>query len=480
MKKLLVLFLLMGGELKAQSFSAMADTLFSSSVFKKYKVAAAFYSLSENVAVYSKNLAVPLTPASNAKLATSAAALSYLKPDFRFETSFWIKKEEERDSVLSALVIRGTGDPSISGRDRPTPYEILEFWADSLAARGVKKIEQLVLDNRYFEGPDLIESWPSKELSFWYAAQTSSLSFEDNCVFLRFYPGRKVGSPARIILEPNFGYLKTINRSRTGPRGSRYTLDEDYRRKPGTNIVTFFGKIPISDTGQADYVSVHEPALYLGHTVREIWKRRGIPVAAPAVYWEKSGLVEDSLEKLFVWRSDSLSNLLKVVNKNSQNFYAEQMLRTLGKEINGKGSFEGGLEAVRLFLVDKAGLSSGDFYLIDGSGLSAKNRFTAAGFIKLLRYMQESPYFDYYFESMGIPGPDKSVKNRMRGDTLLAGNFRVKTGWISGARTLSGYFKSKSGKPYCFSVLVNGKKLDLKVVDAAVDRLCLSAARLLP
>ncbi len=478
MKKPLFVLLLIAGELKAQSFTALADTIFSAPVFRQAKVAAAFYSLSEKVSIYSKNLTVPLMPASNTKLATSAAALQYLKPDFRFETSFWVKREEEKDSSVSVLVIRGTGDPSISGRDRPSAYEIPEFWADSLTARSIKKIGRIVLDNRYFEGPNLVSSWPAKELSFWYAAQTSALSFEDNCVFLRFYPGRKVGSAARIILEPDFGYLKVLNQSRTGPRGSRYTLDADYRRKSGTNTVIFFGKIPISDTGRSDYVSVHEPAFYLAHTTREIWKRKGIFVAFPAVYWEKSELEGDSLKKLFVWRSDSLTNIIKVVNKNSQNFYSEQLLRTLGKQIEGKGSFEAGLEAVRHFLLN-AGLSQSDFYLVDGSGLSVKNRFTAAGFIKLLRHMHDAPHFSYYYESMAIPGLDRSVKNRQSGDTLAV-NFRVKTGWISGARTLSGYFQSQSGKRYCFSVLVNGRKLDLKAVDAAVDRLCLAAVRLLP
>lgn len=476
MKRFLLALLFIASELKAQSFSALADTIFSSAPFRQAKVAAAFYSLSEGVSVYSKNLTVPMIPASNAKLATSAAALHYLKPDFRFETSFLAQKSEAGDSALSVLVIHGTGDPSLSGRDRPSPYEILEFWADSLLARGIKKIGRLVLDKRYFEGPDVIESWPARELSFWYAAQTSALSFEDNCVFLRFYPGKKVGAPARIILEPDFGYMKAINRSRTGPRGSKYTLDEDYRRKPGTNTVTFFGRIPISDTGRTDYVSVHEPPMYLAHTTREIWKRKGISVTAPAIYWEKSGLEEDSLKKLFVWRSDSLSNILKVVNKNSQNFYTEQLLRTLGKEIEGRGSFEAGLEAVNHFLLN-AGLSTGDFYLVDGSGLSAKNRFTAAGFIKLMRHMHDSPHFSHYFESMAIPGLDKSVKKRKNGDSLAV-NFRVKTGFISGARTLSGYFKSKSGKLYCFSILVNGRKLNYGAIDAAVDRLCLSAARL--
>jgi len=478
LKRLLLVFLLIGGETEAQSFSALADTTFSSSAFKKTKVAAAFFSLSEGISIYSKNLAVPMVPASNAKLATSAAALHFLKPDFRFETSFWIKREEEGDSALSVLVLKGTGDPSISGRDRPSPYEILEFWADSLADRGVKKIGHLVLDNRYFEGPAIQPSWQGKDLSFWYAAQTSALSFEDNCVKLRFYPGSKVGRPAKIVLEPDFGYLKVINRSRTGSRGSAYTLDEDYHRKPGTNTVTFFGKIPLSDTGRSDDVTVHEPALYLAHTLREIWKRKGIIVSSPAIYWESSGLIEDSLKKLFVWRSDSLSNILKVVNKNSQNFYAEQILKTIGKEIEGKGSFEAGLAVAARFL-QQAGLSQSDFYMADGCGLSDKNRFTPAGFIKLLRFMCDSPLFPYYYESMAIPGVDRSVRNRMKKDSLSV-NFRVKTGLVNGSRTLSGYFKSKSGKLYCFSILVNGSKLNRQLVDNAVDRLCLAAAKMLP
>lgn len=478
MKKLLLVFLLIGGEAKAQSFSALADTIFSSSVFKKTKVGAAFFSLSEGISIYSKNLAVPMIPASNAKLATSAAALYYLKPDFRFETAFLIKRSEENDSSLSVLVLKGTGDPSISGRDRPTPYEILEFWADSLADRGVKKIGRLVLDNRYFEGLAIEPSWEGKDLSFWYAAQTSALSFEDNCVALHFYPGSKVGRPAKIVLEPDFGYIKVINHSRTGPRGGKYTIDEDYRRRPGTNIVTFFGKIPISDTGQADYVTVHQPALYLANTLREIWKRKGITISSPAVFWESSGLMEDSLKKLFVWRSDSLSNVLKVVNKNSQNFYAEQILKTMGKEIEGKGGFETGLTVVSSFL-QQAGLSQSDYYMADGCGLSAKNRFTPAGFIKLLRYMHDSQLFPYYFESMAIPQIDRSVRKRMSGDSLWV-NFRVKTGWVNGSRSLSGYFQSKSGKLYCFSILVNGKKLNLRAIDEAVDRLCLAAAKMLP
>ncbi len=478
MKKILFIFLLFEGEAGAQSFSALADTIFSSSIFNKAKIGAAFFALKEGVAVYSKNLAVPLVPASNAKLATSAAALHYLKPDFRFETSFLIKKEEEGDSVLSVLVWKGSGDPSISGRDRPNMFEILEFWADSLAARGIKKIGRVVLDDRYFDGPDLIPSWPTKDLSYWYAAQTSAISFEDNCVALRFYPGRKVGSPARIVLEPDFGYVRAINQAGTGPRGSRFTLD--YRRKPGSNTVTFFGKIAVSDTGQADYVSVHRPALYAAHTTREVWKKNGVVISQPAVTWEAAGLSEDSLNKLFVWESDSLSNLLKVVNKNSQNFYAEQILKTIGKEITGSGSFDSGLAAVGRFLTERAGLTQNDFYLVDGSGLSPNNRFTPAGFIKLLRHMHDSRLFSYYFESMAVPGTDRSVRNRISGDSALISGMRLKTGWIGGSRTLSGYLTSKSGKLYAFSALVNGRKLNLRAVDDAVNRLCLAAAQLLP
>lgn len=461
---------------RAADFGALADAILSTGALKNAEVGVQIISLPEGKIVYAKNPDVPLKPASNAKLATTAAALQYLTPDFRFKTAFLIKREEDGKASVSSLVWRGSGDPSISGRGRSSPTEIFETWASTLTARGIRKIGRIILDQRYFEGPATLASWPAEELSYWYAAQTSAISFNDNCVGVSFLPGKGIGRRAKIILSPDFGYLKTSNRTRTAGPGSPFTLD--YRRRPGTNKVSFFGDIALGDPGHSDFIAVHEPALYAAETLRAVWRNKGLAVRSRPVYWEKSKLGEDQLDQVLTWDSAPLSEIVKVINKNSQNLYAEQVLKVLGRQMRGHGSFSDGVAVVDSFLTE-AGLAASDWHLADGSGLSDEDRITPRGLTQILRFMSASPLFIYYYESLAVPGVDRAARDRMKGDPLSAG-MRVKPGTIAGARNLSGYLHSKTGKLYAFSVLINAAHLDRHAVDESIDELCLNAAKLLP
>jgi D-alanyl-D-alanine carboxypeptidase/D-alanyl-D-alanine-endopeptidase (penicillin-binding protein 4) len=434
-------------------------------------------SVQDGTTFYSRDPDLPLIPASTAKLASSAAALAHLKPDFRFETSFLIDRKEQGKTRLSALVWRGRGDPSISGRDRAHREEVFEIWASSLAALGVSRVDRLVLDGRYFEGPATVPAWPEAETAYWYQAETSAISFNDNCVDLEFHPAAKPGRKPRIVLAPDYGYLKVKNKARTGAPDAAYTMGTSYFRKPGSNTVVFSGVIPADGQARRDYASVHDPARFAAETLKRAWERKGIQVGR-IVMWEKARLKEDDLTPALEWSSRPLSELVKIVNKNSQNFYSEQLLKTLGKESSGRGTFAAGLEAVRFFL-QRAGLSDSQFHLVDGSGLSEQDRFTAAGLVRVLRAMHATQIFPVYFDSLAIPGVDRAARSRMNGDPLAAG-MRLKRGTVARARNLAGYLKSKSGRLYAFAVLVNGEGLDRRGVDEALDRLCLAAARRLP
>jgi D-alanyl-D-alanine carboxypeptidase/D-alanyl-D-alanine-endopeptidase (penicillin-binding protein 4) len=191
--KLLLLLWLAACPVSAQEFAARAEALLSTGAFAGAQVAAVFVSAEDGAVSYARNADLPLMPASTAKLATSAAALERLTADYRFTTTFLAKKKELGRKKLSVLVWRGDGDPSVSGRDRASMTEIFEVWADSLAALGVAKVGRLVLDNRSFEGPEVHPSWPPGELSYWYQAETSPISFNDNCVDLEFTPAARPG-----------------------------------------------------------------------------------------------------------------------------------------------------------------------------------------------------------------------------------------------------------------------------------------------
>ena len=449
----------------AQDFAARAEALLSTGAFAGAQVAAVFVSAEDGAVAYARNADLPLVPASTAKLATSAAALNRLGADYRFTTTFLAAKKELGLKKLSALVWRGDGDPSVSGRDRASMTEIFEVWAGSLAALGVTKVGRLVLDNRYFEGPDVHPSWPAGELAYWYQAETSPISFNDNCVDLEFFPAAKPGRRPKITLTPDIGYLKVKNQAVTGAPDSPFTLD--FRRDPGTNKVTFFGSIP-AGRSRKDWIAVHNPARFAAGAFRRVLKRKGIKVAS-IVTWEQACLKEEDLAPVLAWRSEPLAFLIKAVNTNSQNFYAEQILKALGKAAAGRATFAAGVAEVSAYL-GRIGLKEEQFYLVDGSGLSQENRFTAAGLVKVLAHMQSTPQFPVYYESLG------GVKKRMKGDPLGAG-MRLKSGTVGNARNLAGYLRSASGKLYAFAVLVNAPALDRAAVDDGLDELCLAAAR---
>ncbi len=443
------------------AIAARIDSLLADTALSNALIGLAIYDITADSTIYSLNADKLFSPASNMKLFTSAAALELLGPEYRFKTGFFRTGKIDKKSRLKGdLVIVGGGDPLISGRFRDSVTEVLEFWADSLKSLGIKEIKgDIMIDNSFFTGSELGPGWSWNDLTYWYACPISALSFNDNCVDLKFLPGENVGDPAIIEIDPPTDYITITNNAVTLPADSEFTID--YYRRPYTNDVTFFGGIPISDTtGEIDYVSVHCPEFYTAYVFAGIIKDKGIKFKGDIVSLddmkddEKPVYTAGKLAPLFVWRSDSLGVVISVINKNSQNFFAEQTLKTLGKELGGEGSFEKGLELVTAYF-DSMGIGEDDFAIYDGSGLSHYNIVKPTAIIKLLKNMCRSPNFDTYYESLAIPGIDRSMKKRLDGVEFRE-HARAKTGTIANARTISGYIDGPhSGHLIAFSIIVN-------------------------
>lgn len=457
----------------AADYSALARTLDSlarAPELRGAQVGIKIFCLDDSADVYEKNADQRMVPASNQKLVTSSCALVSLGRDFRFQTRFLSTGEIREGTLKGDLIIEGRGDPSISDRDHSSNLEIFELWCDSLKSRGIRAIEgNLVLDERYFDDQRVPAGWTWRDLSYWYATSTGALSYSDNCVALFFSPGPKVGAPAKIKIDPQTDYLTVINQTKTGPRRTRRSID--YTRKPGTNVVTFFGQMGTRDTAEyKDYVSVEEPGKYLATVFRQVLSSRRISVRGTIASAADDSAAVARAIPLFVWNSAPLAEILKVVNKNSQNFYAEQILKTVGREKRGEGSFAAGLAAESTFLL-AVGIDSTQFDLSDGSGLSSDNLVTADALVRLLVFMAHHPNRNEFYESMAIPGIDKTVKLRLN-DVPQADQMRVKTGFIRHVSALSGYLAALNGKGYAFSLLVNNYRGDLRRIWAWQDRFC--------
>jgi len=410
-------------------------------------------------------------PASNLKLFTTATALARLGPDFRYVTRLF-RTGPVVDGVLHGdLVIRGVGDPSITGRyHEGDPLAVFRGWVDSLKSRGVRRIAgRIVGDDNWFEEEILGAGWSWDYESDWYAAQISALSFNDNCVDIVYTPGPVPGSPVKYELIPNTRYVEIDFRVVTVRPGLEKEIT--YQRKRAANLVRIDGSLPAGGESRRDWFSVENPTRFAAVVFREVLEASGIQVDGNA--WDIDDLPDytypDSCP-VATYTSPTMAEICTAINKVSQNLYAELVLRTLGKQFRDVGSAAKGIEVVKEF-VSEIGIDPQELVMVDGSGLSRYNYVTPNSIVTLLRVMRRHPVGRYFYDSLPIAGVDGTLKRRMQG-TPAEGNVRAKTGYIENARALSGYVTTADGEELAFSLIVNNYTVPTSLANDAQDLIC--------
>jgi D-alanyl-D-alanine carboxypeptidase/D-alanyl-D-alanine-endopeptidase (penicillin-binding protein 4) len=196
---------------------------------------------------------------------------------------------------------------------------------------------------------------------------------------------------------------------------------------------------------------IDDPALYLGHTLRRLLEVRGVKFAGRV----RSGTVPQGARLVHVAQSESLGEIVRRLNKSSNNFVAEQLLKTLGAHAKGApGSWPKGIEAVEEFLAD-AGIPRGAYLMKNGSGLNDTNRFSARQLVTLLRAMwARFPLHAEYVASLPVAGRDGTIRWRMEGSEAQ-GRLRAKTGTLENVTSLSGYVETAGRRTLAFAILVN-------------------------
>jgi D-alanyl-D-alanine carboxypeptidase/D-alanyl-D-alanine-endopeptidase (penicillin-binding protein 4) len=170
--------------------------------------------------------------------------------------------------------------------------------------------------------------------------------------------------------------------------------------------------------------------------------------------------------------SQPLREIVKQTNKNSQNFYAEMLLRTLGREVKHGGGLEDGLEVLSDY-ARQIGVEPGETVFADGSGLSRDDLVTPETVVKLLVHMASGPYLDAFRDSLPVAGVDGTLAGRFKG-TRLRGRIHAKTGTLEGVNALSGYMDLPSGKRLAFSIIANSHSLEEAQAEATLDQIALA------
>ncbi len=426
--------------------------------------------------LYESNAYGRFIPASNMKLFTTASALDALGPRYRYATQLYADGAIQNGTLLGSLVVRGAGDPTFGSRaDAGDMTRAFRQWADSLRAAGVRRVVGPVVgDDDVFDDLGLGMGWSWDDLVYAYAAPISGLQLGEGTVDVTA-TGTALGEPATLSVSPDAGLVpglvQLVNHTTTG---AEYT--ERVARDLGRNVYTVSSTVPPGET-HTEALAVVNPTDYFVRTLIAVLRREGIEVTGDAVDVDTWGMRPQytRMQRIATHLSPDLAAIVGVTNTDSNNLYAEQILRTMGSVAYtgtqfATGSAEAGVFASEPFL-RRIGVRVEDLSLVDGSGLSAMNRLTPEAIITLLDAMHRYPdpaTRTAFYNSLSVGGVTGTLSRRYRGG-LARGNVHAKTGYISGARTLSGYVTAANGHVIAFSLLCNNYATSTSRVNRAQD-----------
>jgi D-alanyl-D-alanine carboxypeptidase/D-alanyl-D-alanine-endopeptidase (penicillin-binding protein 4) len=403
-----------------------------------------------------------LNPASNVKLVTTAAVLARLGADFRFDTELYVDGDGHG---ARTLYVKGKGDPSLV-------TERLWAIAGDLAHLGLGRIGDVVVDDTFFEGDRIGPGFDQEEGDKSYLAPTGAASLNWNTVAVNVAPGDRRGARARVELEPASDLFQVDVRATTSAPGSRRRVTVSSTAAGARQRIVVDGRVPQGSRIQVVWRRIDNPPLYLGHTLRRLLEQRGVKVTGKV----RTGAVPAGARLVHVAQSESLGEIVRRLNKTSNNFVAEQLLETLGAETRGApGSWAKGVEAVGDFLAD-LGVPRGAYVMKNGSGLNDANRFSARQLVTVLRAMwARFPLHAEYVVSLPVAGRDGTIRYRMEGSEA-EGRLRAKTGTLEGVTSLSGYVQTAGNRTLAFAFLVNDFTARGRLVNRSLDALGVALA----
>jgi D-alanyl-D-alanine carboxypeptidase/D-alanyl-D-alanine-endopeptidase (penicillin-binding protein 4) len=233
-----------------------------------------------------------------------------------------------------------------------------------------------------------------------------------------------------------------------------------------SHVLTASGRIRSRTESIDKWITVTDPPRYFGEALRAALVEEGVGIDGATV--EVAGLPEVGWRSVHVHRTGLLP-VLEILNKRSQNFYAESLLKLLGARLCDEGSWAAGHRVVADFLAE-IGIEPGTYSLIDGSGMSRGNRLTPRQMTLVLRHMFYHPWGGEFVRTLPYSGEVDLRWEKRLADPPYRGNVMAKTGYLNGVSTLSGYAKARSGKLYAFALLMNSIRTK-NAAEAAQDKI---------
>ena len=399
--------------------------------------------------LYSLNGDKFFTPASSAKLLVAAAALLELGADYRIETPIY---SVGNLPTLTSLRLKGQGDPTITTQS-------LKNIVHQLQAKGVERIENLIIDDSYFDSPAINPTWEWIDVHSYFATAVNSTILNQNTVTLTLFP-QQIGELVKYSWSDAIAanQWQVVNEAVTGEADIEYDVEID--GDIGRPLLQLRGELAVNEPPDVWDLAVVDPALYFLESLRSHLNRAGIAVNRGTVVDRP---YRDELEtELVAIYSPPMQQILAEINQFSNNLYAEAIGKILAEKLNVDAT-----EAINLSLKE-IGIEPDEYVLVDASGLSRQNLITPQTLVKILRLMSQTTLADSYRQSLAVAG-EGTLKRRFI-DPSVEGLW-AKTGTLTGVGALAGYLVSEEYPIIVFSILVNNSDLKSKEIRQAIDEI---------
>jgi D-alanyl-D-alanine carboxypeptidase/D-alanyl-D-alanine-endopeptidase (penicillin-binding protein 4) len=421
-------------------------------------------SMNDGRVIYSRNGDKLFTPASNMKIFTTAVALDLLGPDYRWHTSVYTQAQIDSSGTIAGdLILYGRGAPDFDSKEK----EGLPSLVDQLYQRGLRHVRgNIIGDQSYFRGSLYGEGWQWNDLQWYFGAEPSALSIDENTVEVTIAPSGKAGNSADVVITPNDNYVHLTNSTKTADGDTPTSIG--ILRDLSSNDLHIWGEFPTRGRSFSAFLSIYNPARHAATLFKQALIARGIQVDGEAQ--DRDARVPDDRKfdpqkatEIASVGSKSLGEIVRKTNKESNNLFAELILRTLGKEQGAsapdpdprrnrtRGDDAAGVAVIESWLSTHR-IPAKAIALHDGSGLSRLDLVTPESAARLLAAIAKSASANVFRDSLPIAGRDGTLNGRL---ASTSGRIVAKTGTLTYDHSLSGYALTASGEILAFSILCN-------------------------
>jgi D-alanyl-D-alanine carboxypeptidase/D-alanyl-D-alanine-endopeptidase (penicillin-binding protein 4) len=443
------------------AFSSFAQTDFQTELQKllqqpEYKNAAVgiqIMDLESEKSLFELNADKLMIPASTLKIITSATALEILGADSRFQTKIGYTGDLlKTNEIKGDLVVLGGGDPTLGSEyfnQLEWCRDFVKIWVQKIKAAGIQKITgDIIFDGSVYNSEKIPPTWIWGDIGNYYGAGASAFTCYDNLFRITFKSPKEVGEKTEIIsVTPEIEGLEIVNEvvSSDDNRDLAFVFGSPLDKK---RVIR--GTIPKDRKAFTIKAAVHHPEELLAEALLNQLAKEGVFISGQVKF---ENVNKNQFHTIYIHESPKFDEIVKVLNHESVNLFAEHLVLQIAAEKAGLGNREQGLKLVREFW-DSKGIGSHNLFMEDGSGLSHFNAVSPAQINSILIYMAgKSENREVFLYS--LPSAGNGTIKSFSADSFPQNTLKAKSGSMTRVRCYAGYLHTESGKNIAFTVMFN-------------------------